>query len=139
MSIVEDEFKEDQVMHALTTVGIIVLVFALITAILLSVTKKMTQHAQLEYELRRDGVTVQGHVIGRYEQVHYKRGGTYTVFKLKYNYLYDGVSYEREAGLLESDYESHHEGTEISVICHPRHPKIAYLLINGHLNGTIPY
>ena len=35
-SIVEDEFKEDQVMHALLTVGIIVLVFALITAILLS-------------------------------------------------------------------------------------------------------
>jgi hypothetical protein len=36
MSIAEDEFKEDQVMHALLTVGIIVLVFALITAIFLS-------------------------------------------------------------------------------------------------------
>jgi hypothetical protein len=36
MSIVEDEFKEAQVLHALITVGIIVLVFALITAILLS-------------------------------------------------------------------------------------------------------
>lgn len=126
-------------MHALLTVGIIVLVFALITAILLFVMKKMTQQAHLEYELRRDGVTVQGHVIGRYEQVNNTRYGKHTVFKLKYTYLNDGVSYEREAGLLESDYESHHEGTEISVICHPRHPKIAYLLINGRLNGTKAY
>jgi hypothetical protein len=131
--------KEDQRMHTLLTVGIIVLVFALIVAILIPLMNKMTQNAQLEYELRRDGVTVQGHVIGRYEQVHYRRGGTYTVFKLKYAYLYDGVAYEREADLLESDYQAHREGTNINVICHPRYPKLAYLLINGRLNGTMPY
>jgi hypothetical protein len=135
----EEEFKEDRRMQELLTVGIIVLVFAFITVLLIPLMKKMTQNAQLEYELRRDGVTVQGHVIGRYEQVHYRRGGTYIVFKLKYAYLYDGVSYQREADLLESDYQVHPEGTEISVICHPRHPENAYLLIHGRLNGTIPY
>ena len=64
----------------------------------------------------RDGITIQGHVIGRYEQVNYSRSGKYIVFKLKYAYLYDGVSYQREADLLESDYQAHTEGTEISVI-----------------------
>lgn len=46
-------------MQTLITVGIIVLVFALITALLIPVVKKMTRDAQWEYELRRDGVTVQ--------------------------------------------------------------------------------
>ena len=74
-------------MHTLITVGIIVLVFALIIALLIPMMKKMTQNAQLEYELRRDGATIQGHVIGRYEQVNYSRSGKYIVFKLKYSYL----------------------------------------------------
>lgn len=126
-------------MQTLITVGIIVLVFALIIAIFIPVMKKMTHDAQLEYELRRDGVTIQGHVIGRYERVYYTRNGKQTDFMLKYTYLYDGVSYQREVDLLESDYEAHREGTEIGVICHPLHPKLAYLLINGRLNGTIAY
>ncbi|MFL5591589.1 MAG: hypothetical protein ACJ797_00330 [Ktedonobacteraceae bacterium] len=46
-------------MQTLITVGIIALVFALITALLIPVVKKMTRDAQWEYELRRDGVTVQ--------------------------------------------------------------------------------
>jgi hypothetical protein len=126
-------------MQTLITVGIIVLVFALITAILIPVMKKMTQNATLEYELRRDGVTIQGHVTGRYERVYRTRNGKQIDYMLKYTYLYDEASYQREAALLESDYEAHREGTEISVICHPHHPKLAYLLINGRLNGTIVY
>jgi hypothetical protein len=60
----EEEFKEDRRMQELLTVGIIVLVFAFITVLLIPLMKKMTQNAQLEYELRRDGVTVQRRVRG---------------------------------------------------------------------------
>ena len=126
-------------MQTLITVGIILLVFALITAILILMMKTMTQQSQLEYELRRDRITIPGQVTGRYEHVYYTRSGKQIDYMLKYSYLYDGVSYEREARLLEKDYETHCEGTEISVVCHPHHPKLAYPLINGRLNGIIAF
>ena len=86
-------------MQTLITVGIIVLVFALITALLIPLTKKMTQSAQSGYELNRElSVTVQGHIISGYEDhipaSRYSR--EHTNFYLRYTYLYGGVSYERE-------------------------------------------
>src|SRR6266700_3182966 len=69
------ERKEYQVMQTLITVGIIVLVFALITALLIPLMKKMNQSARLWYELNRDGVTVQGHIISGYEHYVQERGG----------------------------------------------------------------
>src|ERR1700730_14827913 len=101
-------------MQTLITVGIIVLVFALITALLIPLMKKMTQSAQLGYELNRDGVTVQGHIISGYEHhvpaTRYSR--EYTNFFLRYTYLSGGVSYESEALVPESDYQTFHEGAE---------------------------
>ena len=121
-------------MQTLITVGIIVLVFALITALLIPLMKKMTQSAQLEYELNRDGVTVQGHIISGYEDVYYTRSGKQTHFMLKYTYLYGAVSYEREESVPESNYQALHEGAEVSVTCLARHPKTAHLLLPGHLD-----
>lgn len=122
-------------MQTLITVGIIVLIFALITALLVPVLRRMTRDAQLEYELRRDGVTVQGQIIYRHEyQVK-----SSTSYYLKYRYAYEGISYEREADVQESDYVAHPEGTEVSVIYLPRHPKTAHLLINGRLEGLYAY
>jgi hypothetical protein len=120
-------------MQTLITVGIIVLVFALITALLIPLMKKMTQAAQLGYELNRDGVTVQGHIISGYEQHVPATRGTreYTNFFLRYTYLYGGVSYERQALVPESDYWALHEGAEVRVMCLARHPKTARLLIPG--------
>src|SRR5690348_15342678 len=122
-------------MQTLITVGIIVLVFALITAILIPVVRNMTRGAQLEYELRRDGVTVQGQIISRRK---YRGRNTYSYY-LKYKYAYEGVSYERQREVQEVIYEAHPEGTEVSVICLPRHPKTAHLLINGRLEGLYAY
>jgi hypothetical protein len=120
-------------MQTLITVGIIVLVFALITALLIPLMKKMNQSAQLGYELNRDGVTVQGHIISGYEQhvpaTRYSR--EHTNYYLRYTYLYGGVSYEGEASVPESTYRALHEGTEVSVKCLARHPKTARLLIPG--------
>ena len=79
-------------MQTLITVGIIVLLFALIAALLIPVVKKMTRDAQWEYELRRDGVTVQGQIIYRHDY----RGKNAHSYYLKYKYVYDGVSYERQ-------------------------------------------
>jgi len=122
-------------MQTLITVGIIVLVFALIAALLIPVVKKMTRDAQWEYELRRDGVTVQGHIISRHD---YKGRSTHS-FYLNYKYTYGGVSYEHQKEVQQSDYEAHPEGAEVSVICLPRHPKTVHLLINGRLDGLFPY
>ena len=123
-------------MQTLITVGIIVLVFALITALLIPLMKKMTQGAQLWYELNRDGVTVQGHIISGYE--HYVQGTRssrgHTIFYLRYTYLYGGVSYEREESVPESNYQALHEGAEVSVTCLARYPKTAHLLLPGHLD-----
>jgi flagellar biosynthesis/type III secretory pathway M-ring protein FliF/YscJ len=127
--------EESQVMQTLITVGIIVLVFALITALLVPVMRRMTRDAQLEYELRRDGVTVQGQIISRHE---YHGRSSYSYY-LKYRYAYEGISYEREREVQESIYIAHPEGTEVSVICLPRHPKTAHLLINGRLEGLYTY
>ena len=139
----EDKCKEDQLMETLLTVGSIVLVFALITAILVPVMKLMTRYARLEYELRRDGVTVPGWVIGRSTQVDYldRRGydDTHLLYYLGYTYRFNGVVYGGESQVRESDYEAHPEGSPISVICHPRHPERSYLLLHGRLNGTIAY
>jgi len=130
-------------MDTLITVGIIVLVFALITAIFIPVMKWMTYYARLEYELRRDGVTVQGWVIGRSKQVNFpgrtRYDGKRIFFYLGYTYQYEGVAYGGDAEVLESDYQVHREGTPISVICHPRYPERSYLLLHGRLNGTIAY
>jgi uncharacterized protein DUF3592 len=122
-------------MQTLITVGIIVLVFALITAFLVPVLRRMTRDAQLEYELRRDGVTVQGQITSRHEY----RGRNVHTYYLKYKYAYEGISYERQGEVQESDYVAHPEGTEVSVICLPRHPKTAHLLINGRLEGLYVY
>ena len=122
-------------MQTLITVGIIVLVFALITALLIPVMKKMTRDAQWEYELRRDGVTVQGHIISRHES----QDRSSHSFYLKYKYAYGGVSYEHQNEVQQSDYEAHPEGVEVNVICLPPHPKTAHLLINGRLDGRFPY
>ena len=122
-------------MQTLVTVGIIVLVFALVTALLVPVVRRMTRDAQLEYELRRDGVTVQGQIISRRK---YRGRNTYSYY-LKYKYPYEGVSYEREREVQESIYMAYPEGTEVSVICLPRHPKTAHLLINGRLEGLYAY
>ncbi len=120
-------------MQTLITVGIIVLVFTLITALLIPLMKKMNQSAQLGYELNRDGVTVQGHIISGYEHhvpaSRYSR--EYTDFFLRYTYLYGAVSYEREESVPESDYRALHEGAEVRVKCLARHPKTARLLIPG--------
>ena len=86
-------------MQTLITVGIIVLLFALIAALLIPVVKKMTRDAQWEYELRRDGVTVQGHIISRHD---YKGRSTHS-FYLKYKYAYGGVSYEHQNEVQQSD------------------------------------
>lgn len=119
-------------MQELLTIGIIGLVFALIVAIFIPLMKKMNQHGQLQYELHRDGVPAQGYVTGRYEDVVDTRsrygGSKTTYYKVKYTYLYDGVSYQNESVESESDYETYREGSEISVICHPRHPELAYRL-----------
>ena len=123
-------------MQTLITVGIIVLVFALITALLIPLMKKMNQSEQLWYELNRDGVTVQGHIIsGHEEHVPASRyGGERTFFYVRYTYLYGGVSYEREESVPESNYQALHEGAEVSVTCLARHPKTAHLLLPGHLD-----
>ena len=98
--------------------------------------KKMNQAAQLQYELNRDGVTVQGHIISGYE--HHipasRYGKEYTNFYLRYTYLYGGVSYEREESVPESNYQALHEGAKVSVTCLARHPKTAHLLLPGHLD-----
>ena len=75
-------------MQTLITVGIIVLVFALITALLIPLMKKMNQAAQLGYELNRDGVTVQGHIISSYEDhIPASRASReHTDFYLRYTY-----------------------------------------------------
>jgi hypothetical protein len=118
-------------MQTLITVGIIVLVFALITALLIPLMKKMNQSAQLWYELNRDGVTVQGHIISGYE--HYVQGTRtskgHTIFYVRYTYLCGGVSYESEESVPESTYRALHEGAEVSVMCLARHPKTARLLL----------
>ena len=124
-------------MQTLITVGIIVLVFALITALLIPLMKKMTQSAQSGYELNRElSVTVQGHIISSHEEhVPASRyGSERTFFYLRYTYLYVGVSYEREESVPESDYQTLHEGAEVRVTCLARHPKTAHLLIPGHLD-----
>ncbi|MFL5657870.1 MAG: hypothetical protein ACJ8CB_27275 [Ktedonobacteraceae bacterium] len=116
-------------MQTLITVGIIVLVLALITALLIPLMKKMTQGAQLEYQLNRDGVTVQGHIISGYEE-HIpasRYGSERTLFYLRYTYLHDGVSYEHQTLVPESNYRALHEGAEVSVLCLARHPKTARL------------
>src|SRR5258705_481781 len=118
-------------MQTLITVGIIVLVFALITVLLIPLMKKMTQSAQLEYELNLDGVTVQVLISSGYEDVSYPCSGEQTLFMLKYAYFYGAVSYEREESVPESDYQTFHEGAEVRVKCLARHPKTARLLIAG--------
>ena len=95
----------------------------------------MTRDAQWEYELRRDGVTVQCHIISRHEY----RGRNAHSYYLKYKYVYDEVSYEHQNEVQQSDYVAHPEGVEVNVICLPPHPKTAHLLINGRLDGRFPY
>ena len=121
-------------MQTLITVGIIVLVFALITALLIPLMKKMNQAAHLEYELNRDGVTVQGHIISGYEHYVQERGGGHTIFYLRYTYLCGGASYESEESVPESNYQALHEGAKVSVTCLARHPKTAHLLLPGHMD-----
>src|SRR6266568_7347753 len=89
----------------------------------------------LGVQLRRDGVTVQGHIISRHE---FQDRGTHA-FYLKYKHAFGGVSYEHQNEIQQSDYEAHPEGVEVSVICLPPHPKTAHLLINGRLDGRFPY
>ncbi len=122
-------------MQTLITVGIIVLVFALITALLIPVVKKMTQNAHWEYELRRDGgVTVPGHIISRYKDC----GESQVFYSLRYRYAYGGVSYEHNIGVSQHIYETHAKGMGVSVLCLPQHPKTAHLLLHGSLDGRTP-
>ena len=115
-----------------------VLFFASITAILIPVTKKMTQNAQWEYELRRDGgVTVPGHIISRYKD-YYGESHVQVSYSLRFRYAYGGVSYEHKIGVNENDYHANPEGRGVSVICLPQHPKTAHLLLDGRMDGYIP-